>query len=119
MCKLSLSFMQHYVCEIHPQWWVKFGFFSLLGTIQLCSVQSLSCVRLLATPWTAACRASLSITKSWNLLKLLSIKLVMPPNHLILCVCLVQCLDELFLAAGELVVLAVGAFGLDALVGAA
>ena len=37
------------------------------------------------TPWTAACQASLSITNSWSLLKLMSIKLVMPSNHLILC----------------------------------
>ena len=37
------------------------------------------------TPWTAACQASLSITKSWSLPKLLSIKSVMPSNHLILC----------------------------------
>ena len=49
------------------------------------SVQSLSCVRLLATPWTAARQASLSATNSWSLLKLMSIKLVMPSNHLILC----------------------------------
>ena len=49
------------------------------------SVQSLSCVRLLATPWTAACQASLSITNSRSLLKLMSIELVMPSNHLILC----------------------------------
>ena len=45
----------------------------------------LSCVQLFATPWTAAGQASLSITNSWSLLKLMSIKLVMPPNHLILC----------------------------------
>ena len=45
----------------------------------------LSHVRLFATPWTAACQASLSITNSWNLLKLMSIELVMPSNHLILC----------------------------------
>ena len=38
-----------------------------------------------ATPWTAACQASLSITNSWSLLKLMSLELVMPPNHLILC----------------------------------
>ena len=38
-----------------------------------------------ATPWTAACQTSLSITNSWNLLKLMSIKSVMPSNHLILC----------------------------------
>ena len=37
------------------------------------------------TPWTAVCQASLSITNSWSLLKLLSIELVMPSNHLILC----------------------------------
>ena len=49
------------------------------------SVQSLSCVWLFATPWTAACQASLSITNSWTLLKLMSIKSVMPSNHLILC----------------------------------
>ena len=48
-------------------------------------VQSLSRVGLFATPWTAACQASLSFTISWNLLKLLSIELVMPSNHLILC----------------------------------
>ena len=47
-------------------------------------VQSLSCVWLLVTPWTAACQASLSITNSRNLLKLMSIKSVMPSNHLIL-----------------------------------
>ena len=39
----------------------------------------------LATPWTAACQASLSITNSWSLLKLMSIESVMPSNHLILC----------------------------------
>ena len=49
------------------------------------SVQSLSCVRLFATLWTAACQASLSITNSRSLLKLMSIKLVMTSNHLILC----------------------------------
>ena len=49
------------------------------------SVQSLSRVRLFATPWTAARQASLSITNSQGLLKLMPIKSVMPPNHLILC----------------------------------
>ena len=49
------------------------------------SVQSLSHVRLFVTPWTAACQASLSITSSPSLLKLMSIELVMPSNHLILC----------------------------------
>ena len=49
------------------------------------SVQSLSHVRLFATPWTAARQASLSLTNSWSLLRLMSIKSVMPFNHLILC----------------------------------
>ena len=51
----------------------------------MCSVQSLSHVRLFATPWTAAHQTSLSITNSRSLLKLISIKLVMPSNQLILC----------------------------------
>ena len=50
-----------------------------------CSVQSLSRVRLFVTPWTAACQASLSITNSQSLLKLMSIKVVTSSNHLILC----------------------------------
>ena len=49
------------------------------------SVQSLSCVRLLATPWTATCQASLSIANSRRLLKPMCIKSVMPSNHLIFC----------------------------------
>ena len=49
------------------------------------SVQSLSCVWIFATSWTAACQASLSITNSQSLLKLMSIQSVMPSNHLILC----------------------------------
>ena len=48
-------------------------------------VQLLSCVRLFATPWTVAHQASLSITISWSLLKLMSIESVMRSNHLILC----------------------------------
>ena len=49
------------------------------------SIQSLSCVWLFVTPWTAAGQASLSITNSWSLLKLMSIELMMPSNHLNLC----------------------------------
>ena len=49
------------------------------------SVQLLSCVQLFATPWIAARQASLSITNSWRLLKLVSIESVMPSNRLILC----------------------------------
>ena len=49
------------------------------------SIQSLGCVQLFATPWTAARQAFLSITNSRSLLKLMSIELVMTSNHLILC----------------------------------
>ena len=48
-------------------------------------VQSVSCVQLFATPWTAANQALLSITNSWSLLKLMSIETEMPSNHLDLC----------------------------------
>ena len=53
--------------------------------VQFTSVQSLSRVRLFATPWTAAHQASLPITISWSLVKLMSIESVMPSNYLILC----------------------------------
>ena len=49
------------------------------------SVQSLSCVQLFVTPWTAARQASLFITNSWSLLKFMPIESVMSPNHLIFC----------------------------------
>ena len=52
---------------------------------QFSSVQLLSHVQFFATPWTAACQASLSITNSWSLLKLMSIETVMPSKHLIFC----------------------------------
>ena len=55
------------------------------GSWSFCSVQLLSCVRLCATPWIAACQASLSITNSWSLPKLMPIELVMPSIYLILC----------------------------------
>ena len=54
-------------------------------SVQLSSLQSLSHVQLFATPWTAAGQASLSITNSRSLLKLMSIESVMSFNHLILC----------------------------------
>ena len=49
------------------------------------SIQSRSCVWLFMTPWTTACQATLSITNSRSLLKLMSIESVMPSNHLVLC----------------------------------
>ena len=64
---------------------LKGSFAFLLPKGKFSSIQSLSCVRLFATPWTAAHQASLSFTISRTLLKLMSIELVMPSNHLILC----------------------------------
>ena len=61
------------------------GFNIFSGLSWYSSVQLLSRVRLFATPWTAACQASLSITNSQSLLKLMSIESVIPSNHLILC----------------------------------
>ena len=55
------------------------------GTDIFLVVQLLICVQLFATPWTTAYQASLSITNSWSLRKLMSIESVMPSNHLILC----------------------------------
>ena len=60
-------------------------FFTTITTLTLSSVQSLSCVWLFATPWIAAHQASLSITNSRSLLKLMSIESVMPSSRLILC----------------------------------
>ena len=57
----------------------------LMIIIQFSSVKSLSCVQLFATPWITAHQASLSITDSWSLLKLMSIESIMPSSHFILC----------------------------------
>ena len=59
--------------------------FTAKAVYQFSSVQSLSHVQLLVTSWTAACQASLSITNFRSLLKPMSIELVRPSNHLILC----------------------------------
>ena len=64
---------------------IKFTMRYHLTRVRISSVQSLSRVRLLATPWTAALQASLSITNSWSLLKLRSMESVMPSSHLLLC----------------------------------
>ena len=58
---------------------------AFLISITISVVQSLNRVQLFATSWTAAFQASMSITKSWSLLKLMSIESVMPSNHLALC----------------------------------
>ena len=60
-------------------------FQKVFNIFQFSSVQSLSHVRLFATPWIAACQASLSITNSWSLPELMCIESVMPSRHLILC----------------------------------
>ena len=79
-----------YSCLGNPMekgtWW---------ATVQFSSVQSLSCVWLFATPWTATRQASLSIINSWSLLKLVFIESVMPSHHLILC-CLLLLLPSIF-----------------------
>ena len=72
----------HVICSEQP---LPLGQFYLAIYYLSCSVQSLSRVRLFATPWTASHQVSLSFTISWSLLKLMSIELVMPFNHLILC----------------------------------
>ena len=73
MFHASFSFFPHifnYTCSI--------------SDLELVSVQSLSCVQLFAVPWTTAHQASLSITNTWSLLKLMPTEPVMPSNHLIL-----------------------------------
>ena len=65
--------------------WPVYHKFCIIKMYQFSSVQLLSHVPLFATPWTAAHQSSLCITNSRSLLKLMSIKLVIPSNHLILC----------------------------------
>jgi len=63
-------------------------------------VQSLSCFRLFATPWTEAHQVPLSFTISWSLFKFMSIESVIVSNHLILC-CRLLLLPSIFLASGS------------------
>jgi len=79
---------------------ISFGEDLLRDSVQFSSVWLLSSVLRFATPWTAAHQASLSITNSWSLLKLMSIALVMPSNHLILCHPLLL-LPSIFCSIGE------------------
>ena len=65
-------------------------------TSMISSVQSLSRVQLFVTPWTEACQASLTVTTSWSLLRLMSIVSVMPFNHLILLCCPLLLLPSVF-----------------------
>ena len=81
----------HSICEITLQAPTAICYNTILTEISLWmihsvnSVQSLSHIWLFATPWTAARQASLSITSSQSLLKLMSIESVMPSNHVVLC----------------------------------
>ena len=85
----TISFVTWENCcllEVHsPGHHSPLALFLLQAPLSLRSVQSLSRVQPFVTPWTAAHQASLSITNSWSLLKLMSMELVMPSNHLILC----------------------------------
>ena len=83
-----LAFSSYIISLLQSKFYSKFKFQS---------VQLLSCVWLFATPWTTARQASLSITDSWSLLKLMSITSVMPSNHLILC-CPLLLLPSIFLS---------------------
>ena len=89
MLKLKLQYLGHLMRRT-----------DLLKKTQFISVQSISCVQLFATPWTVARQASLSITNSRNLLRFMSIELVMPSNHLILCHPLLL-LPSIFPASGS------------------
>ena len=95
---LYTYFLDSFLLEVTIIYWVEFPTlysrsFLLTYFILICRtihilislVQSLMHAQLFATPWTAAYQASLSITNSQSLLKLISIELVVPPNHLILC----------------------------------
>ena len=73
------SYVKLKVWTVYHYWW------HWVIVMFISSVQSLSRVQLFATPWTATHQASLSITNSQSLLKLMSIESVMPSNHLILC----------------------------------
>ena len=73
MYQQTISLTQFQVLSLFP------------NPLQFSLVQSLSRVQLFVTLWTAAHQASLSIANSWSLPKLISIELVMPSNHLILC----------------------------------
>ena len=74
--------MKDFALYLTVIWWNSEQFSSLCGCIAV--VQSLSCVWLFLTPWTAACQTSLPFTISQSLLRLMSVESVMPSNHLIL-----------------------------------
>ena len=77
--QFHLKMLQEFWKHTEPIIWY------LRNSVQFSSVQSLSRVQLSATLWIAACQASQSITNSWSLFKLMSVKSAMPSSHLILC----------------------------------
>ena len=90
MIACSINYWKKYVIVSHYAYGLNQFLHIILSTFTLCfmlfsSVQLLSHVWFFATPWTAACQASLSITNSQSLPKPMSVELVMPSNHLILC----------------------------------
>ena len=84
MC-VVLTCMFIYMYYLHILVYIIYPYVNVIACKQISSVQSLSCVQLFVTPWTTAHQASLYITNSQSLLKFMSIKSVMPSNHLILC----------------------------------
>ena len=80
MCVDNMQILCHFINPFYSGLFSPPHFF-----LQFSSVQSLSCVQLFATPWTASHQVFLSITNSQSLLKLMSIESVMSSNHLILC----------------------------------
>ena len=88
MCWVHWESIKQSLYKTLLTWWVEVKTRAVCrkrSSVQFSSVQSLSCVRLFATPWIAACQASLSITNSRSSPRLMSIKLVMPSSCLILC----------------------------------
>ena len=83
--KVSLCIVWEHDIYSNNSCWLHFWHYETEIRWHYVSVQLLNCVQLFANPWTAACQTSLSITKSWSLLKLMCINSMMPSNHLILC----------------------------------
>ena len=88
----SCSLPKDYLCKVNDPastlnvpLSMKYVLFSKFSSSQFSSVELLSRVGPFATPWTTAHQASLSIANSWSLVRLMSIELVMPSNHLLLC----------------------------------
>ena len=86
---MKISIVTEITFKVHYTWSIKVSSINLqslpLWVCMFSSVQLFSHVQFFANPWTAACQTSLFITNAWTLVKLMSIELVMPSNHLNLC----------------------------------